>query len=323
MSKKILLVGGAGFIGSHCLDRLIVDESNIVTVLDNFKTGREWHIDRYRNHPRVTIIRGDVKDLDMLSKAMRGQSTVYHLAANADISSASSEPSVDFWEGSYLTQNVLEAMRLCGATRIVYTSGSGVYGDNGFEPVSEKTVLSLPISPYGASKLASEAMISAYVHLFAFEAIIFRLANVVGPRQTHGVAYDFVLRLLEDPRELLIYGDGTQTKSYLYIDDVIDAIVRCDGKAFNGIEVFNVSPEDSISVEEIARMVVRSLGLHDVKFNHTGGKRGWKGDIPVVCFNSNKIRETGWKNQYTSEQALQKAIDSLIQSARLGKLLAR
>jgi len=318
--KKYLLVGGAGFIGSHNLERLILNDSNIITVFDNFFTGREWHLEQYRDHPRVKIVRGDVKDLKHLKTVMKGHDAVYHFAANADISKAVSEPSIDFWEGTYLTHNVLEAMRMTGASRIIYTSGSGVYGDTGDRPVVEDSLSMLPTSPYGASKLASEAMISAYVHMFDMEALIFRFANVVGPHQTHGVAYDFVRRLLQNPKELTILGDGTQTKSYLYIDDVIDAITRFqDRKGKKLVDVFNVATEDYITVTEIAHMVVQSLGLNDVKFNYTGGKRGWKGDIPIVYFDSTKLRETGWRNQYTSKQAMQKAIDSLIKDARDGK----
>ncbi len=319
MKKKYLLIGGAGFIGSHCLARLISDETNAVTVYDNLKTGRQWHLDGYRDETRVKVVRGDVKDIEQLKDAMKGHDTVYHLAANADIAKAVSEPAADFWEGTYLTQNILEAMRLTGVTRIVYTSGSGVYGDLGDDLVVEDRLTMLPTSPYGASKLASEGLISAYVHMFDMEGLILRFANVIGPHQTHGVAYDFVRRLLIDPGQLTIMGDGTQTKSYLHVGDVVDAVTGLDERSAGALDVFNVATEDYLTVTEIAEMVVASLGLAGVKFKYTGGKRGWKGDVPVVRFDSSKIRATGWSNRYTSREAMQAAIDSLIEDARGGK----
>lgn len=185
MERKYLLIGGAGFIGSHCLERLIANDTNILTIYDNFKSGRMWHVKQFETHPHVTIIRGDAKDFDHLNKTMNSHDVVFHFAANADISKAVSEPSVDFWEGTFLTHNILEAMRINGIRRIVYTSGSGVYGDTGYESVVEDNLTMLPISPYGASKLASEALISAYTHMFGMQALIFRFANVVGPHQTH------------------------------------------------------------------------------------------------------------------------------------------
>ena len=319
MDKKYFLVGGAGFIGSHCLARLAGDEANTVTVYDNLKTGRQWHLDAYRDEARVRFVRGDVKDLEQLKDAMKGHDTVYHLAANADIAKAVSEPAADFWEGTYLTQNILEAMRLTGASRIVYTSGSGVYGDLGEEPVVEDRLTMLPTSPYGASKLASEGLISAYVHMFDISGLILRFANVIGPHQTHGVAYDFVRRLLADPGQLAIMGDGTQTKSYLHVDDVVNAVTGMGEKGAGQLDVFNVATEDYLTVTEIAEMVVASLGLEGVEFKYSGGKRGWKGDVPVVRFDSGKLRATGWCNRYTSREAMQAAIDSLIDDARGGK----
>jgi len=319
MKKKYLLIGGAGFIGSHCLDRLILDESNHITIFDNFCTGRKWHIQPYHDHPRVDIINGDIKNLDTLKSIMQGHDIVYHFAANADISKAASYPAVDFWEGTYLTNNVLETMRMANVKRIVYMSGSGVYGDRGNKAVVEDSLPELPISPYGASKLASEALISSYVHMFNREALIFRFANVIGPRQTHGVAYDFIRSLLKNPDELVILGDGTQTKSYLYIDDVIDAITGFEDKERNSLDIFNVATQEYLTVTDIAQMVAHSLGLKDIKFKYTGGKRGWKGDIPVVYFDSRKLRGQGWSNKYTSTQAMQKSIDSLIEDARKGK----
>lgn len=321
INKRYLLIGGAGFIGSNCLKRLITNEANSVCVFDNFSTGRKWHIDEYNDNTRVKIIRGDIKDIEHLKRVMLGNDVVYHFAANADIAKAVNEPSIDYWEGTHLTNNVLEAMRMTGVKCIIYTSGSGVYGDTGEDIVIEDKITQLPISPYGASKLASEALISAYSHMFDIEAIIFRFANVIGPNQTHGVGYDFVRRLLKDNTKLEIMGDGKQTKSYLYIDDVIEAITQFDGKKMKGdkLNVFNVATEDAITVTEIARIVVELMQLKNVNFTYTGGSRGWKGDVPVVRINSNKLRKTGWYNKYTSNQAVRKSIESILRYANEGK----
>ncbi len=312
------LLGGAGFIGSHCLARLAADPSNRITVFDNFCTGRPWHVEPFSGNPRVTVRRGDAKDPLQLIDAVDGHDVVYHFAANADIAKAVSDPSIDFWEGTFLTQNLLEAMRTTGVRRIVYTSGSGVYGDLGDEPVVEDRLTMLPVSPYGAAKLGSESLMAAYVQLFEFQATIFRFANVVGPRQTHGVGYDFVRRLLADPRRLEILGDGTQTKSYLYIDDVIDAITGFLDRTKPGVEVYNVATGDYITVTEIARLAVELLGLSGVEFSYSGGPRGWKGDVPVIRFDTQKLRATGWRNRYSSRQALEKSMAAMIEQARGG-----
>ncbi len=218
-----LVTGGAGFIGSHVSRRLAEDPSASVVVYDNLTSGRVEHLGDALDEGRVRLVTGDLKDLEPLVAAMEGVDHVFHFAANPDIAKAMAEPSVDFWEGTFLTNNVLEAMRRAGVRRLTYASGSGVYGDVGELPVHEDLPL-WPISPYGASKLGCEAMISAYCHMFGIRALMLRFANVVGPNQTHGVAYDFIRRLRDDPAELAILGDGSQSKSYVHVDDVVDAL---------------------------------------------------------------------------------------------------
>jgi UDP-glucose 4-epimerase len=291
-----------------------------VVVYDNFSSGRSWHLENWLKEKRLQIIKGDIQDLDRLKEAMSGADTVFHLASNPDIARAVREPDIDFWQGTYLTQNVLEAMRQNGVTRLLYSSGSGVYGDTGTEPVVETYSPMQPISTYGASKLAGEALICAYCHMFDIHALAFRFANVVGPRQTHGVGYDFVLRLLRDPTKLQILGDGSQSKSYVHVDDVLDAILFLFNKGWRGFDVFNVATEDYVTVREIAEMIVRQLGLGNVAFSFTGGDRGWKGDVPVVRFDTQKLRSLGWSNRRTSRDALRDSIDSIIADAKVGKL---
>jgi UDP-glucose 4-epimerase len=220
---------------------------------------------------------------------------------------------VDFWEGTYLTQNVLEAMRVNQVKQLIYPSGSGVYGDTGEQPVFELFSPMTPISTYGASKLAGESLISAYCHMFDMHAAVFRFANVVGPNQTHGVAYDFIRRLTSDSSTLHILGNGKQSKSYIYVDDVVAALLLIYQQGLKGYDFFNVATEDYITVKEIADLVVDRMKLTDVTYQFQGGDRGWKGDVPVVRFNTDKIRNRGWKNQRTSTQAMLASIDSMIQ----------
>ncbi len=296
-----LVTGGAGFIGSHVVRRLAADPDARITVFDNLTSGRPEHLEGLLDDGRVEIVEGDLKDLDAIVVAIRGVDHAFHFAANPDIAKAMAEPSVDFWEGTYLTHNLLEAMRRSGVPRLTYASGSGVYGDVGELPVREDMALR-PISPYGASKLACEAMIGTYCYMFGLRALALRFANVVGPNQTHGVAYDFIRRLHAAPRVLEIMGDGTQSKSYVHVDDVVDALLGLfpgDDDAV-GIEVLNIATEDYLTVREIADMVVERMGLRDVEYRFGEEARGWKGDVPVVRFDSARARSLGWSNARTT-----------------------
>src|SRR5208283_918094 len=226
ISHRYFIVGGAGFIGSHFTDRLLADGSvTAVTLYDNFSSGREWHYERHRSDPRFRVVRGDVKDIDLLTASMQGHDVVIHLASNPDIARAATEPDIDFKEGTCLTNNVVEAMRRSGTKTILYASGSGVYGDLGEVEADEDYGPLLPISTYGASKLAGEALITSYCHMFDFTGRVFRFGNVVGPRQTHGVGFDFLRQLRKNPRKLRVLGDGTQSKSYIHVYDVVDAVL--------------------------------------------------------------------------------------------------
>lgn len=222
---KYSIIGGAGFIGSH-VTRTILDEERDagITVFDNFSSGQLWHFGDAVKDKRLEIIHDDIKNTQILKKAISGADVVYHFASNPDIAKAVTQPDIDFWEGTYLTNNVLEAMRASGVSKLIYASGSGVYGEVPREPIAEDYPHMKPISTYGASKLACEALMSAYSFMFGIDAAAFRFANVVGPNQTHGVGYDFIRRLQQNGKELRILGDGTQDKSYIYVDDVISAM---------------------------------------------------------------------------------------------------
>ena len=316
---KVFVAGGAGFIGSHLIGRLLGTTSATVTVYDNLSSGRLSHLEPHLENPRLRVVRGEIRELDALAGAMSGHDVVYHLASNPDIARAVREPSIDFWEGTYLTQNVLEAMRTGGVGKIVYASGSGVYGETGFTEVAEDYSPMLPISTYGASKLGCEALICSYCYMFEMNAAAFRFANVVGPHQTHGVGHDFVKNLLNNKSELKILGDGTQSKSYIYVTDVIKAMRLLQKNNPSGFSYFNVATLDYITVKEIADVVIEVMGLSKVAYNFTGGKRGWKGDVPVIRMNSNKIRKLGWKNQYTAKDAIKKSVSSIYEDALAGR----
>jgi len=321
-SQRYFIRGGAGCIGSHFTDRLLSDGSvAAVTLYDNFSSGREWHYEHHHDDPRLRVIRGDVKDLDALTESMRGHDVVIHLASNPDIARAATEPEIDFWEGTLLTNNVVEAMRRSRTSTILYASGSGVYGDLGEKEVDENYGPLIPISTYGASKLAGEALISSYCHMFDFTGRVFRFGNVVGPRQTHGVGFDFLRQLINNPNKLRILGDGTQSKSYIHVRDIIEAVLLAAQRSTERFAVFNVAA-DYITVTEIAHLAAECAGLdsRDVQFEYTGGTRGWKGDVPIVRLNTDRIRNLGWVPSLGSGEALRDSMIAMLPDLKSGRL---
>ena len=321
--SRVCIVGGAGFIGSHFVDRLLsVTSTERVTVFDNFSSGREWHVAQHSDDHRLRVVRGDASDLDHLATTMAGSETVIHLASNPDIARAVTEPAIDFDAGTLLTHHVVEAMRKSGAHRILYASGSGVYGDVGELEADEDHGPLVPISTYGASKLAGEALISAYCSMFDLTGCVFRFGNVVGPRQTHGVGFDFIRRLLEDPDRLRILGDGRQSKSYVHVSDVVEAVLLAAEAAPRPIATYNVATGDYITVSEIAQLAVEVLGFEPDRtaFEFTGGDRGWKGDVPVVRLNTSRIRRLGWANSMSTGQALRSSLESMVEDVRSGRI---
>jgi UDP-glucose 4-epimerase len=320
LPSRFFIVGGAGFIGSHCVDRLL-DQSSInrVAVFDNFSSGRKWHFEHHSD-PRLEVIEGDVEDYPALVEAMRRSDTVIHLASNPDIARAATEPTVDFDQGTLLTQHVVEAARQTEVSQILYASGSGIYGDLGEIEADEDYGPLIPISTYGASKLAGEALIASYCHMFGLTGCVFRFGNVVGARQTHGVGFDFVRRLIKDPTELQILGDGSQSKPYVHVSDIVDAVLLAAVRAPRPFATYNVATRDYVTVKEIADIALHALGLEDTVLKFAGGDRGWKGDIPVVRLNTDRIRTLGWSNQMSSLEAIRASLDSLISDVRSGQL---
>ncbi len=312
--ETFLIVGGAGFIGSHLTDRLLASQhTRRVTLYDNFSSGQAWHYAEHRNDPRLEVVRRDVHDLVGLKAAMAGHNTVIHLASNPDIARALTEPDIDFREGTELTQCVVEAMRQTGTRQILYASGSGVYGEIGEVEAREDHGPFVPISTYGASKLAGEALIASYCSMFDMRGRVFRFGNVVGRRQTHGIGFDFVRRLRQDPTRLRILGDGRQSKSYVHVSDVVSAVLLASESAGCPFEAFNVATGDYITVTQIANLACACLGLRPdrVRFEYTGGDRGWKGDVPIIRLSIDKIRRLGWRPTRTSAQALSEAMQAM------------
>ena len=321
--SRYVVIGGAGFIGGHFVDRLLGDgRIEQVTVYDNFTSGREWHLAPHLDDSRLNIVRGEVGDLDFLVDAVSGHEVAIHLASNPDIALAATEPAVDFDQGTALTHHVAEAARRAKLVQVLYASGSGVYGDIGEMEAFEDMGPMIPASTYGASKLAGEALLASYCAMFGLSARAFRFGNVVGPRQTHGVGFDFLRRLREDPEVLHILGNGTQSKSYVHVFDVIDAVLLASAECKKSYEVFNVATGDYITVREIAELAVSILELdpRSVIFEYTGGDRGWRGDVPIVRIATDRIRSLGWSNRWSSRQALAQAIRSMLVDAEEGRL---
>lgn len=313
------IIGGAGFIGSHFVDALLASkDTRRVTIFDNFSSGREWHYEKHLGDARLTVVRSDASDVNALSATMDGHDWVIHLASNPDIAAAAEKPEIDFYCGTLLTNNVVEAMRRTGLHRLLYASGSGVYGDTGSRLVGEDHAPLVPISTYGASKLACESLIASYCSMFGLRACAFRFANVVGPRQTHGVGFDFVRRLTAKPKRLRILGDGHQSKPYIHVTDVVDAAFCAAKKATAPFSVFNVATDDAVTVTEIADLAVETLGIAAKPvFEYTGGARGWRGDVPVVRLDSTRIRSLGWFPKRNSRDAVRQSLQELNADERI------
>jgi UDP-glucose 4-epimerase len=312
MSSEYAVIGGAGFIGSHFVESLL-HTGKTVTVVDNFCSGSRTLLGNSLDNPNLQIFECDVENTSDLFKAIQGSRVIIHLASNPDIAKAAAEPRIDFTQGTALTESVVEAARLGGIEKILYASGSGVYGDAGFEVLNENSPLR-PISTYGASKLAGESLLAAYAYMFNIQAIAFRFANVVGPRQTHGVGYDFIRKLKANPNELTILGNGKQDKSYVHVTDVVAAVLSLSNLNSPAFDVYNISTRDSLTVNEIASIVIEVLNINesDVQIKFTGGDRGWKADVPIVRLDPAKIESTRWAPKYTCKMAMYDAVKSML-----------
>jgi UDP-glucose 4-epimerase len=315
--KRVILVGGAGFIGSHFADALLSDSrTERVTLYDNFSSGKEWHYAHHAGDERLVVTRGDANEQEALCEAMSDHDLVIHLASNPDIAAAMTNPAVDFDSGTLITHNVVEAMRRTGVPRIAYASGSGIYGDLGEAEATEDHGPLVPVSTYGASKLAGEALISSYAYMFDRQGFAFRFGNVVGRRQTHGVGFDFVRRLRENAARLAVLGDGSQSKSYVLATDVVAAVLSVlDAGLVTPFRAFNVATGDYMTVREIVGLALETLSIDPSTTEVEYGEqpRGWKGDIPVVRLNTDRIRQLGWRPSTGSAGALRSSMQAMLE----------
>lgn len=313
MSTKnnILVTGGAGFIGSYLVDCLMKTGNNI-TVFDNLSSGKIEFIEKHLGNPDFTLIKGDLLDNREIEIASRDIDFVFHVAANPDVKLGASDTKVHFDQNILATYNLLEAVRKNKVKKIAFTSTSTVYGEAQIMPTPENYGPLIPISLYGASKLACEALITSYSHTFEIQCWVFRFANIVGPRSTHGIIVDFINKLRENATQLEILGDGKQEKSYLHISECVDAILFAIEKSQDNVNIFNIGSEDTISATRIGEKIVEEMGLSGVKFIYTGGNRGWKGDVPKMRLGIEKLKSLGWNPGYTSERSVRETARAII-----------
>lgn len=311
VKNKILVTGGAGFIGSHLVDCLM-QKGNRVTIFDNMSSGKIEFIKHHLENPDFTLIKGDLLDQDAIDRACEDIDLIFHVAANPDVRIGTSDTRVHFDQNILATYNLLEAMRKNNVIKIVFTSTSTIYGEASVIPTPENYGPLMPISLYGASKLACEALITSYSHTFDIQAWIFRFANIVGPRSTHGITVDFINKLRKNSTQLEILGDGMQEKSYLHVLECIDAILFVMAKSKENVSIFNIGAEDTISATDIGITIAEEMELSDVRFIYTGGSRGWKGDVPKMRLDIEKLNAIGWKPEYTSERSVRETARALL-----------
>ena len=304
---NIFVTGAAGFIGSTLADLLLAQGKRVVG-WDNFSTGQERFLEAAARHPTFQMVRGDNLDLEGLTAAMRGCETVFHLAANADVRFGLQHPRRDLEQNTLATFNVLEAMRANGIKTIAFASTGSVYGEATVIPTPEDAPFPIQTSLYATSKLAGEGLIHSYCEGFGFEGYVFRFVSILGERYTHGHVLDFFKQLIDHPDHLKVLGDGTQRKSYLYVQDCLAAMLHVmnDGlakKTRHRVEVFNLGTDEYVQVNDSIRFICGALGLKP-RVEYSGGDRGWVGDNPFIFLDTKKIRAAGWKPQLTIEQSI-------------------
>jgi UDP-arabinose 4-epimerase 1 len=312
--QKFLVAGGAGFIGSHLIDGLL-KQGNIVICADKLIMG-DKNIEHLKENTMFKFYNTELADQENVDKIFEENNIeiVYHLAANSDIQKGGEEPSIDFTDTLMTTRTILEGMRKANVKKLFFASTSAVYGELLDVELTETTGGLMPVSYYGGAKLASEALISSYVSMCDMAALIFRFPNVIGPRLTHGAVFDFIKKLRNNPQELEILGNGTQCKPYIYVLDLVEAILKLTNSLNPGESIYNIGVTSAgTTVTKIAEIVVEELGLKDVVFRYTGGDRGWKGDVPRFTYNISKVLSTGWSPQYSSDEAVRQTVRDAIQ----------
>ena len=303
------VTGAAGFIGSNLVDRL-VQASHFVIGYDNFSTGQERFLEQACASPNFNLVRGDTLDLPALTAAMRGAEFVFHLAANADVRFGTENPRKDLEQNTIATYNVLEAMRANGIRRIAFSSTGSVYGEAQVIPTPEDAPFPVQTSLYGASKLAGEGLIQAYCEGYGFQGYIFRFVSILGERYSHGHVFDFYKGLRQNPEELFILGNGLQRKSYLHVQDCIDAVLTVIEKATDRVNIYNLGVDEYCQVNDSIGWICETLGLKP-QLTYSGGERGWIGDNPFIFLGTAKIRALGWKPKLTIQQGILRTLEYL------------
>ncbi len=299
---RYLVTGGAGFIGSNLVDRLL-QNNHYVVAFDNFSTGQAEFLEQALTSPKFTLVRGDVLDFPTLTNAMQGCEFVFHLAANADVRSGIEHPRKDLEQNTLATFNVLEAMRASGVKRLAFSSTGSIYGEPDIFPTPEHAPFPIQTSLYGASKLAGEGLIQAYCEGFGFQGYIFRFVSILGERYTHGHVFDFYRQLRADPQALRVLGNGHQRKSYLYIQDCLDAMLLAIDQAHDKVNIFNLGTDEYCEVRNSIEWITAELGLVP-QLNFTGGERGWIGDNPFILLDCSRIRALGWTPKLTIQDGI-------------------
>ena len=306
---RYFVTGCAGFVGSNLVDRLLSDGCQVVGY-DNFSTGQPAFLKDARLSPDFSLIRGDNLDLPHMTKAMAGCDLVFHLAANADVRFGTEHPRKDLEQNTIATFNVLEAMRANGTKQIAFSSTGSIYGEPDVFPTPEHAPFPVQTSLYGASKLAGEGLIQAYCEGFGFTSWIFRFTSILGERYSHGHVFDFYKRLLEDPKHLLVLGNGKQRKSYLYIQDCIDAMFAAIEKATGKVNIFNLGTDEYCEVNTSIQWICEYLSVQP-ELAYTGGERGWIGDSPFIFLDCSRIRDLGWKPKLKISEGVLKTLQYL------------
>jgi UDP-glucose 4-epimerase len=312
--QNVFVTGAAGFIGSNLVDRLLADGLSVIG-WDNLSTGLQPFLEKTLRQPQFTLLRGDNLDLSALTAAMQGCDFVVHLAANADVQYGPRNPRRDIDQNTNATFHVLEAMRANGIKRIAFSSTGSIYGESSVIPTPEDAPFPIQTSLYGASKVASEGLISAYGEAFGFESYIFRFVSILGERYTHGHVFDFYRQLIEHPDHLRVLGDGTQRKSYLYVQDCIDAMLHVTRagtarEAKHHTQIYNLGTPEFVEVNKSIGYICAALGLNP-RLEYTGGNRGWIGDNPFIFLDTKKIQATGWRAKLTIEQGILRTLSWL------------
>jgi len=312
---NFFITGGAGFIGSHFADRLLA-QGHSVTAFDNFSTGREEFLSQAKKNPKFSLIKGDLLNVKALNLVMKGIDFVFHLAANADVRFGTEHPKKDLEQNTIATFNVLEAMRENGVKKIAFSSTGSIYGEPEIFPTPETASFPVQTSLYGASKLAGEGLIEAYCEGFGFQGWIFRFVSILGERYTHGHVFDFYEKLSKDASSLHVLGDGHQKKSYLYVQDCLDAMLFATQKSKGKVNIFNLGTDEYIEVNDSIRWISEELGVSP-KLTYAGGERGWVGDSPFIFLDCSKVRSLGWKPKLSIKEGVLRTLRYLKENEHL------